>query len=280
MSATAAGDSSQERPLLIDTHCHLDDPSFEPDRGDVIAASARAGVVGWINIGFHPGRWPTTVHLSHSTTGMWHALGVHPQHASEWAAETRDALKSLVASSGAVAIGEIGLDYARGTRARDTQRRAFAQQLELSLALGLPVIIHQRSAEHDLVDMLAGFPRNHPVLLHSFEGEERLTALAIERKYVVGVGGLATRPRNEALRDRLRSLPLDQTVVESDAPYLVPHGVTGKRNTPAHVTEAARLLARVHSVTIQQVAAATTATATRFFSRAFVTDATDASQSV
>lgn len=272
MSETSEGRSQHERLALIDTHCHLDDQAFDPDRGDVLAASRRAGVVGWVNVGFHPHRWSTTLQLSRSTSGMWHALGLHPQHAAEWSAETRRALRSLLQTSGAVAVGEIGLDYARGTLDRGAQRYAFAQQLEFGLELGLSVIIHQRAAEDDLIEHLLDVPSSHPVLLHSFDGDERLTALAKERGYMVGVGGLATRPRYKALRHRLKSLSLDQIVVESDAPYLVPHGVAGKRNTPANVAYVARFLACLQGVSTEDVATVTTGNAGRFFKQTLLAD--------
>jgi len=264
-------------PVLVDTHCHLDDPAFDLDRVEVLAASERAGVLGWVNIGFSPERWTSTVQLAHQTAGMLHALGVHPQHAGDWSPSLKGALRTLLQTSGAVAVGEIGLDYFRGTQDRKTQRRVFAEQLDLSLELGMGVIIHQRVAEEDMIAMLTEFPRDHPVLLHSFDAGENLAALAVERQYFVGVGGLASRPMNGELRHHLMTFSLDRIVLESDAPYLVPHGVAARRNTPATVAKVAEFLAGQRGLSIDDVGARTNASASTFFGAELLANTASAS---
>ena len=263
--ATAERTFADTQRPLIDTHCHLDDPVFDADRAAVLEASADAGVLGWVNIGFCPERWASTIELSQQTVGMLHALGMHPQHVREWSTRTKIELRSRLHSSRAIAVGEIGLDYYRGVQDQAVQRRVFAEQLDLSLELGMSVIIHQRSAEDDLVSILQELPHQHPVLLHSFDAGERVAGLARERGYFIGVGGLATRPRNIALRKILASFSLHQIVLESDAPYLVPQGLADRRNTPASVAHIAHFLAGLHNVSRDQVAASTTANALRFF---------------
>lgn len=250
---------------LVDTHCHLDDPVFDADRAEVLAASVGAGVKAWINIGFCPERWASTIQLSQQTAGMRHALGLHPQHARDWSPSMKRDLRSLLQTSGALAVGEIGLDYVRGTHDQMAQRRTFAEQLDLSLELEIGVVIHQRVAEEDMVSMLQDVPRHHPVLLHSFDAGENLAALAAERRYFVGVGGLATRPKNGELRHHLTTFSLDRIVLESDAPYLVPHGVPARRNTPATVAKVAEFLAGQRGMSIDDVVAITNASASSFF---------------
>ena len=264
----ASGEGAASPPLaLIDTHCHLDDPAFAADRDAVIAASRGAGVSRWVNVGFNPRRWQSTIELANTTDGMWLALGLHPLHAEEWSDATREELRTLLQRSNAVAIGEIGLDFARGRQNREVQRRAFDQQLALGMELGLPVIIHQRAAETDLAEMLSAYPPEHPLLLHSFDAEGPLAEIATERGYAIGVGGLATRPSKNALRDRIERVPLRQLVLESDAPYLVPRGVTAERNVPANVATVARFLADLRGISMVEVARTTSDSAAAFLNR-------------
>lgn len=263
-----SGEGAEMPPLaLIDTHCHLDDPAFAADRDAVIAESRAAGVSRWVNVGYNPRRWRSTVQLANTTAGMWLALGLHPLHAEEWSTATQRELRTLLQQSHAVAIGEIGLDFARGGYDREVQRRAFCAQLELAIEFALPVIIHQRAAEPDLADVLSTIPPEHPVLLHSFDAEGPLAAIATERGYAIGVGGLATRPSKKAVRSQIERARLRQIVLESDAPYLVPRGVGAERNVPANVATVARFLAELRGISMLEVARTTTETAAAFFGR-------------
>ncbi len=251
-------------PTLIDTHCHLDDEAFNGDRSEVLSESVRVGVRGWVNIGFSHARWRSTTELAANTPGMVHSLGIHPQRATEWSSQTRMELHSLLQSSHAVALGEIGLDYANDID-RKTQCRAFVDQLNLARQLKLAVVIHQRAAEEDLVDILSSFDAAHPLLLHSFDGGEQIRVMAGNRGYLIGVGGLATRKNSAALRDQLIRVPLTSMVLETDSPYLLPAGQRGRRNTPAQLAEIARFLAELKGVPVSTVASVTTENAKRFF---------------
>lgn len=209
----------------------------------------------------------STIELSRDTVGMAHMVGLHPQHAGEWSPAVRDRLNTLLLDSGAVALGEIGLDYARNVEDRSTQRGVFQAQLELAAAVGLGVVIHQRAAEADVGDMLEAFDPHHPVLLHSFDAGDRLVSLALDRGYLIGVGGLATRRPAEGLREVLREFPVDQIVVETDSPYLIPAGQRGSRNTPAQIPVIARFLAELKGTDLAALASITTANSRRFFGR-------------
>ena len=268
MSAAATDSAGVAVEVYVDTHTHLDDPAFDRDRDEVLAAAQAAGVARIVNIGYRPARWRTTIALAERHPFVAMALGVHPHHADEFTADTADHLAATVVRCGAVAIGEIGLDYFRDGPDATIQRRAFAAQLELAQWLDRPIVVHQRAAEADLIEVLTNFSDLPPLVLHSFDGSRRLARLAAERGYVVGVGGLATRAASAELRDVLASVPVEAIVLETDSPYLTPAGAQDRRNTPANVPLIAARLASVWGLTPAELACRTSETAKRVFNLA------------
>ena len=250
---------------IIDTHAHLDDPAFDDDRAEVIGRAAEVGVRRIVNVGYCPDRWVTTRALADAHPGIRAMYGLHPQEAAVCSEQTLDALEAMLRSSKPVAVGEIGLDYFRGRADRALQREAFAAQITLARRLGLPIVIHQRAAESDVVEILSGEADLPPVLLHSFDGSRRFADLAVGRGWLLGVGGLATKPSRGDLREVLATVPLASVVLETDAPYLVPAGIRHRRNEPANLATAIRPLAEIWGVSAEIMASATTATAERFF---------------
>lgn len=250
---------------LIDTHTHLDDEAFDSDRDRVLATSTAAGVSAWVNVAYSPERWVTTVKLTQATPGMAHMLGLHPQDAESWSPDISRRLEELLIATEARAIGEIGLDYALHAGDHERQRAVFADQLRLAERLSLPVVIHMRDAERDLIDGLRAIDPTHPVLLHCFDGTRELLTLALERGYLIGVGGLMTRGKSDGLRQLIKEAPMEQLVLETDSPYLVPAKQKDRRNEPANIAMIAGFLARLTNRTPDAVARATTTNAERFF---------------
>ena len=256
---------SNQRPAIIDTHAHLDDVQFGVDVGSVIDRAVDAGVRRIINIGYRPERWRTTLAIADRFPEVVFTLGLHPHHAEEWSPTVEAELIHLVAERGPVAIGEIGLDYLRNSNPAELQRRVFERQLELAAEFGLPVVIHQRAAENDLIAMLRTTSPNQVCILHSFDGTADLARLAQERGYFVGVGGLMTRESSIDLRDVLRTVPTELLLLETDAPYLVPAGVKNRRNEPANLTFIAERLADLVEESVDQLILRCTENAERAF---------------
>lgn len=263
---------SEEQPSLqnlrlIDTHCHLDDPVFSDDLDQVLQDSRHAGVCGWIVVGFSPHRWKNAIRMSGTVEGMECMLGVHPGNASEWSPDTARQLEHVLATSGARAVGEIGLDFYRDNAPLDTQRRALVDQLAIARNLGLPVVFHMRNAEQEMLDVLEQEQDLPRMLFHSFDGADRLREFIVHHGAIVGVGGLATRQRSNPLREQLRALPLSSMVLETDSPYLVPARQKVRRNTPAQIWTIAEFLADLLDCSPNDVARETTSTAESFFGR-------------
>ena len=252
-------------PVWIDSHVHLDDPVFDVDRDHVLDRARLAGVVGFVNIGYRPAVWDTTIALARRHHDVQFALGLHPGHANEFTPQVLEKLTRLVESARPVAIGEIGLDFSRAGASQAVQEEALRQQLRLALAADLPAVIHQRAAEAQLLSLLTSEPEVPRLVLHSFDGTDRYADFAIERGDMVGVGGLATRHGAAELRRVLSRIDPDQVVLETDSPYLVPRGVRERRNSPSSIPMIGQLVGSIWTMQIADLARRTTAAASVTF---------------
>jgi TatD DNase family protein len=251
---------------FIDTHAHLDDPQF-PDLAEVLAQTASAGIERVINIGYGPDRWQTTLDLANTYPIVAPVLGIHPLDSDQYSPGRFDELSTLIRSGLAIGIGEAGIDLFRDGPEIAVQRLAFDAQIELATETGLPLVIHQRAAEHEVYERLSQANPNLRVVLHSFDGTQKMIDLALDRGWYIGVGGLMTKQTSQALRELLKSVPLSQIVLETDSPYLVPAGVKSRRNTPANIPAIATHLASLTGRSITEISEVTTANAFAAFPR-------------
>jgi TatD DNase family protein len=249
---------------LIDTHAHLDLPEFDDDRAALLQRSLAADVHATLLIGFDPERWHSTAALCEGRPELVRAVGVHPNSAREWSAAVQAGLEAELAKGDAVAIGEIGLDFFREHAVPSLQRAAFAAQLDLARTAQLPIIIHQRQAEAELLDMLEPYAPLRGVL-HCFSGDADFAARCLELGLHLGLGGVATYPKSSAVREALAVAPLERLLLETDAPFLAPRSRRGKRNEPAYIVETLEVVARARSSSADAIAQATTANALALF---------------
>jgi TatD DNase family protein len=219
---------------VIDTHAHLDaldDPSA------AVARAREAGVDRIVAIGSGLESARSTLGLAKREPGVFAALGIHPHQAA--AGESLDEMRSLL-DGGAVAVGEIGLDFFRDYAPRDDQRRIFGDQLRLASELGKTVIVHSRAADAETASLLEEF--DGPVVLHCFSSPGLLPT-ALERGYYVSFAGNVTYPKASDLREAAARVPADRVLAETDCPYLAPQPVRGKTNEPAFVVHTVAALA-------------------------------------
>ncbi|HUG16493.1 MAG TPA: TatD family hydrolase [Thermomicrobiales bacterium] len=249
---------------IVDTHCHLDLSAFDEDRDAVIRNAIAVGVHSMVAIGFNPDRWHSTRRLCHAYPFMLRAVGVHPNDAGIWNDDVREALADECASGDPVAIGETGLDFFRDRADHEAQTLAFERQIELSRELSLPIIIHQRNAEAEVLEALAPYAPIRGVM-HCFTGSASFASACMRLGLMLGIGGVATFPRSEELRSTIARLPLRSIIVETDAPYLAPQSQRGKRNSPALVTEVVEVIASSRRVLVESIADETTDNAIRLF---------------
>ena len=239
---------SSTPPPIVETHIHLDDPAFDPDRDAVIRESRAAGVRHFVNIGYAPERWDSSRALRERHPDIDFALGLHPHLAEQYDASMDRELKRAIEHLSPAAIGETGFDFSRTTPGVEAQQQAFRCQIDIAASKRLPTIIHQRNASDALMSELDRWPDLAPIVLHSFDGTQRLADWAKDRGCFVGIGGLATRRSSAPLREVLMGVPIDRLLLETDSPYLAPPGSASRRNVPANLPRIAAVLAPIWNV--------------------------------
>jgi len=260
---------------LIDTHCHLDFDAFDSDRAEVIARAVGSGVSRMINSSVDLANSVKVVELALQNTEVFAAVGVHPNDSQEWAAESGERLKALAKHGKTLAIGEIGLDYYWNKAPKDVQQRVFREQLDVATKLELPVIVHNREASQDVLQILLEWQvslvkvksplATRPGVLHSFSGDKDMAEKAVAANYFIGLTGPLTFKNAKSLQKLAADLPLENLLIETDSPFLTPHPHRGTRNEPARVRLVAEKLAELKGLPFNEVASATTANAERLF---------------
>ena len=268
-------------PKYIDTHCHLNHADYTNDLEEVRERAAAAGVTRLLCIGYDRVSSERAVQLTHFEE-IYAAIGIHPESAGEWSADTAGKLAALYhGSAGKVAAyGEIGLDYHWDTVPRtrqldyhwDTvprtrQQEVFAAQIAFAQSLSptLPLIIHNREALEDILAVLRDSKTDAPIVMHCFTGDADTARQCLDMGCYLGVGGVATFKKSEAVREAIAYAPLARLLLETDCPYLAPQFKRGRRNEPAYLPAIAETVAFAKKITMEEVAAATTANARKLF---------------
>ncbi|WP_334110355.1 TatD family hydrolase [Thermodesulfitimonas autotrophica] len=250
---------------LTDTHCHLDDERYETDRAAVVARARAAGVTRLVTVGYDLASSRRTVELAAALPGVYAVVGVHPHDAAGVSPEYLEELRRLAREPCVVAIGEIGLDFYRDLSPRPAQREVFVAQLNLARELGLPVVIHCREALGEVYAILRREAVGLSGVMHCFSGgwEEARRFLALG--FYLSVAGPVTFAGARRPVEVVRQMPIERLLLETDAPYLAPVPHRGKRNEPAYLVHTAQKVAEIRGISLEELAAATTANAARLF---------------
>jgi TatD DNase family protein len=259
---------------LIETHAHLDYPDFEADFEGVISRATEAGVTRIISIGTGIQSSRRAVALAERFPHVHAVVGIHPTNVEEEGLDFLPSLTELARHPKVVAIGETGIDHhhlpegMEGTELaswKSRQAEAFRIQLDLAVALGLNVVIHQRDAWEPTLEVLRPYTGNVRGVYHCFGGTPEQAAEVAALGHLVSFTGIITFKNAEQVRATAAAVPSDGYMVETDCPYLAPVPHRGKRAEPAHTRLVAEKIAEVRGVSVEEVAAATTATAEAFF---------------
>lgn len=263
-----------QRPVLIDTHAHLDDRQFADDLEGVLERAQTAGVEQIMTIGINLPGSRAAIALAQRYPTVYATVGVHPHDAQDLDPVGLDELRRLAYHPKVVAIGEIGLDYYRMLSPREAQQRAFEAQLRLAQDLELPVVIHTRDAaesdeaSRDVLDTLRNWRRSGTTrggVLHCFSGDTTMLEEAMAIGFYIGLDGPVTYPKAVQTHEVAQAVPLDRLLVETDSPYLAPQRWRGKRNEPAYVVAVAEKIAALRGTTLDEIARQTTANAILLF---------------
>ncbi len=251
--------------MTIDSHAHLEMDAFDGDREAVLARAMAAGLTVIITVGTTILDCEKAVALAGRYPIIHAAVGIHPHEVKQIGAGTYDALRRLAGQEKVVAIGEIGLDFFYEHSPREIQLRRFAEQLDLSEELNLPVIIHDREAHAETLAILKARKHRPRGVLHCFSGDADMARECLDLGFYLSVAGPVTYRNAEPLRAVAREIPADRLLIETDAPYLAPQPWRGKRNEPAHVLETACRLAEIRGETAEALQRYTAENACRLF---------------
>jgi TatD DNase family protein len=261
--------------MFIDTHAHLCDPDFAADLAQVIDRAQAAKVSRVISISTDVASARETLDIARRFEAVHAAVGLHPGEVPRVSLCDMKDLGQLAAEPRVVAIGETGLDYFRAARTdpalQQQQKDLFWAQLELAKERHLPVVIHNRSAERDMLEILRAHAQGLPKVwrpwgvMHCFSGPQEFASACLEIGLLISYTGILTFKNAEGLRDVAKQVSLDHVMLETDAPYLAPMPNRRKRNEPACVPLIAEVLAKVKETSVEEVARATTENARRLF---------------
>lgn len=255
--------------MLIDSHCHLDFPDFAPDLDETVERAQRAGVSLMLTISTHVSRFERVLALAERFDGVYCTVGIHPHEAGKEPPVDATRLVELACHPKVVGFGETGLDYFYEHSPREDQQRSFRVHIAAARKAGLPLVIHTRDADKDIVRILQEEMANGPFtgVVHCFSSGPDLAAIALGLGLFISVSGIATFNKATTLRETLKNVPLDRLLVETDAPYLAPMPKRGKRNEPAFIVHTAAKVAEIKGVSADTLAQASTANFLRLFSK-------------
>lgn len=255
--------------MLVDSHCHLDFPDFGDERAEVIARAVAAGVGRMVTISTRVRRFPSVLALAESHDEVYCSVGTHPHNAAEELDVTAAELVRLSGHPKVVAIGEAGLDYHYDKSPREAQAQGLRTHIAAARQTGLPLVIHARSADDDMIRILEAESGQgaFPFVLHCFSSGRRLAQAGVALGGYVSFSGILTFRNSDELRAIAAEVPHDRLLVETDAPYLAPVPHRGKRNEPAYVAHTAKVLAGAVGLSETETARLTTENFFRLFNK-------------
>ncbi len=255
---------------MIDTHCHLDTEAFDTDRSDVLQRAFDGGLEAVIIPSIEPAHFDRVVELAASDRRIYCGVGIHPHNALEADDSALQRVEELIGSERVVAIGEIGLDYYYDFAPRDVQRDVLRSQIAIAKRHNLPVILHNRESDDDLLDILEqeqdGTLRG---VLHCFSSSPETAQRVLDLGMTISFTGNITYKKS-TLGSTVQAVPPDRMMIETDAPYMTPVPHRGKRNEPVFVRHVAEKIAELHSLSFDEVLSMTTQTARRLFGLALL----------
>ena len=245
---------------LVDSHCHLDFPDFEGKLDDVVARATNADVKFMLTICTQVSKFEQVLNVANSHDNIWCTVGIHPHNAASEAETDSQTLISLAEHPKVVAFGETGLDYYYEHSPKYQQISLFRQHIQAARQTGLPLVIHVRDAEDELIEVLRNEYAIGPFtgVIHCFSGSRKMATAAIEMGLYISISGIVTFKNAHELRNIIKTIPSERLLVETDSPYLAPVPYRGKCNEPAYTAITASKVAELKNINIDVFSAITT----------------------
>lgn len=252
--------------MLFDTHAHLNAEQFEEDLGEVIERAQQEGVTNMVIVGFDRPTITRAMELVEEYDFMYACIGWHPVDAIDMTDEDLIWIEELSKHPKVVAIGEMGLDYHWDKSPKDIQKEVFRKQIRLAKKVGLPIVIHNREATADIVEILREEKAEEVGgIMHCFSGSVEVAEECLQMNFYISLGGPVTFKNARKPKEVAEAIPLDKLLIETDCPYLAPHPYRGKRNEPSYVKLVAEQIAEIKGISYEEVALKTTANAKKLF---------------
>lgn len=252
--------------MLFDTHAHLNAVQYEDDVNEVIERALQEGVTNIVVVGFDGETIPRAIELAEKHDFIYAAIGWHPVDAIDMTDRDLDWIKELSSHPKVVALGEMGLDYYWDKSPKEVQKEVFRKQIALAKEVQLPIIIHNREATADIVQILK--EENAAEVggvMHCFSGSVEVARQCIEMNFYISFGGPVTFKNAKKPKEVAKEIPLDRLLIETDCPYLTPHPFRGKRNEPSYVKYVAEKIAELRGLTIEEIANITSKNGKKLF---------------
>ncbi len=252
--------------MFIDTHTHLFYPNFEEDFDEVLQRAKENKVDFMLVPATDLETAKKTISLAEKYPQIYAAVGVHPHDTKDWKDEWIDELRNLAKHEKVVAIGEIGLDYYYDFSPKEIQIDAFRKQLDLAIELNLPVVIHNRDSNEDVMNFAREYAKKGlKAQFHCFAGSKEDAKELVELGYFISFTGNITFKKSDTLREIVKAVPLENILIETDSPFLTPVPHRGKRNEPSYIGLVAEVVAELHNVRVKDVARTTSYNTLKLF---------------
>ncbi|MEI8377917.1 MAG: TatD family hydrolase [bacterium] len=252
--------------MLIDTHAHIDFDDYSENFEKMLQDASDAGVEKIIIPGVEPKGFQRILNLSATYENIYGAIGIHPCDAKKWDENSYATIKSLVQNPKIVAIGEIGLDYYWDKTYNGLQKEIFIKQIEIAKKIKKPIIVHDREAHCDVLDILkATNAKEVGVVMHCFSGSPEFAMECVKEGFYIALGGVITFKNAKKPHDVAQIIPLENLLLETDSPFLTPEPYRGKVNSPAYVRFVAEAIAKLREITLEEVEKQTTLNAQKLF---------------
>jgi TatD DNase family protein len=256
--------------MLVDSHVNLHGEKFAEDLDTVLESAKAADISAMLNICCNTKDLDAVLKVAERDSNIWASVGTHPHDAKDNPDITASHITKLAEHPKIIGIGETGLDYHYDWSPRDVQKANFAAHIEAVQATGLPLIVHTREADDDMLEMLQAAYARQPfdAIMHCYTSGQKLADAAAEMGFYFSVSGIMTFINAHEVRDRIKTMPRDRILIETDCPYLAPVPYRGRRNEPAYVVEVCKALAELFDWSFEDTATKTTDAFYRLFAKA------------
>ena len=246
--------------MIIDTHCHLDFKEFNEDFNDVLLNAKTNNISGIQTICTKIDEFPKILDIAKKHSNIWCSVGTHPHNAESEKHISQDNIKNLCDNDKVIGIGETGLDYYYENSNKEDQINSFLKHIEVAKITGMPLIIHARDADDDMIEILTKEYNKSPFtgVIHCFTSSYKLAEAALSIGFYISFSGIITFKNADEIRNSCKKIPIERILVETDAPFLAPVPYRGKRNEPSYITETIKKVAEIKELTVEEVTNITT----------------------